>query len=233
MIQENQKGTSPEIFPKPKPVVKRTGDKAISGKQLLAKKYTEVDLGEYTDVIGEIEGKCLMVVYGPSASGKSTWVLKLVNYLASKYGKVIYNSHEERHNKTLQTRVAETLAHNLSDKLYFAPAWPIDLLKKKILSNKYRVVVIDSAQYMGLTYDQLIDLREVFKKRNIIYIVVSFGTALGKTDGVNDILHASDVKVHINQGKLTVQSRYLSTVYKEQLFNPKKNDHELFESEQK
>ena len=223
-----------ELFPKPKTVVKRTGDRAISIKQLLAKKYTEVDLGEYTIVLGQIEGKCTITIYGPSASGKSVWVLKLVNYLAGKYGKVCYNSHEERHNKTIQTRVIEHVVPlGYSEKLYIAPAWDFATLKKKIKSNKYRVVVIDSAQYMGFTYDQLIELKETFKKNNIIWIIVSFGQGLGKTDGCNDILHASDVKININQGMLTSQSRYLSETYKVRLFNPKKVEHEIFDTPKK
>jgi hypothetical protein len=196
--------------------------RAINIKQLKQRKYTPVDLGEYTDLLGNIDGKCTIMCYGSSGSGKSTFVLKLSDYLAGKYGKVIYNSHEEKLNKSLQQRVQN---YNISNpNLYFAPGWDFETLMDKILKLKYRVVVIDSVQYMKFTYEQLIELKERFSRRNILLILVSFGSTLGKTDGADKLLFASDIKMHFNQGILTSISRYLDKPVKKQLFNPKQTN---------
>jgi len=158
------------------------------------------------------------MVYGPPGSGKSTWVLLFVNYLASVYGKVLYNSHEEKLNKTLQDRVRDYLPNGSHPKLYFAPAWPFDYLMAKIKTNKYRVIVIDSVQYMNFSYEQLKQLRDVYKKRQIILVLVSFGTDLNKPVGDTKLLHASDVKIYINDGKLYSKARgkkgYKTTLFK-------------------
>jgi predicted ATP-dependent serine protease len=214
-----------------KPVVKIEKPKgkiphAINGKVFRAKQYKPVDLGEYTDLLGDIQGNTVITAYGPSGSGKSVWVLQFVSWLADKYGKVCYNSHEERHNKSLQERIIKFKAN---DKIYFAPAWTYEQLKYKTHINKYRVVVIDSAQYMNFTYDQFQDFRDTFKKRNIILIVVSFGTSLGQTDGCKDILHASDIKMHFKNGRLTCVSRYKSETVVRTLFKLG-NTSEIFNS---
>lgn len=219
--EQNQPGTQQELIPASKPKQTRSSDRAINVKQLANKKYREVELDEiYGPMFGEIEGRTMFMFYGPPGSGKSTTVLQFANHLAEKYGKVLYNSHEEKHNKTLQTRVVNTLGDGASLKLQFAPAWDFETLMSKTKKNKYRVVIIDSVQYMHFSYEQLIKFREAFKKRNIIIILISFGTAWDKTIGANDLLFAVDVKAFIKQGKIKVQSRYLSEYFHKTLFNP-------------
>ena len=182
--------------------------RAISGKALMKKRYKPVKTGPYTQLIGGIDGNCTITAYGPSGMGKSVFILKLANHLAGAFGKVLYNSHEEALNKSLQDRV-RNFVPNLHHKVYFADSWPFETMLQKIKVNKYRVLVIDSVQYMRFTAEQLKTLRETYKKRQIIVIMVSFGTALGKTRGADDLLHDSDVKLYFSKGKVYSQSRYM------------------------
>lgn len=192
--------------------------KAMNVKQLRARKYKEVDLGEYSELLGDIEGKCLMFAYGPPAGGKSTWVLKLVNYLSEKYGKTLYDSHEEGINKTLQSRVIE---NNIDGpKLYFIAGLSHEQRMAFIRRRKPRVVVIDSVQMARLTYAQLIEMREMFRKRNIIFILVSFGKGLYQCAGAESLHHSADIKLHFRSGMLTAQSRYTGKQIKVRLFKP-------------
>ncbi len=201
---------------------------AISIQKLLKKKYKDVELSpEYAELLGDIEGKCTMMAYGKSGFGKSVWVLKLINYLAEKYGKVLYNSHEEKLNKTLQDRV-RTHIEEPHMKVQFAAEWDFRTLMYRTEKNKYRVIVIDSVQYMGFTYDQLIEFREFFAKRNIILIMISFGTGAGKTTGADALLHASDVKLYFHDGKVTSTSRYIGKPITKKLFKPKGDEASLF-----
>lgn len=187
-----------------------------SVKRLQRKKFKPVAVGEYASLMGEIDGKCNIITYGSSGSGKTVFTLRLANYLSKKYGKALYISHEEDTNKSVVERTKEWSID--SEKLYFAGRITYEQMVEKVHKNKYRVVVIDSLQYANFTYQQLIAFRERFKKRNIILIMISFGTALGKTLGFNDHLHASDVKMYFNQGHVTVVSRYNSKVVKKRLF---------------
>lgn len=197
---------------------KRKVMKAINVAQLLAKKYTDVELGEFKEELGNIEGKTVITYYGPAGSGKSVRALQLANLLAAKYGKTLYNSHEERLNKTLQDRVR---SFNIdSPNLKLADGWDFDTLMERTKKNKYRVVVIDSVQYMKFTIEQFRKFKHEFRKRNIIVIMLQFGTGLGKP-GDKDLLHASDVKVYVNNGKLISLSRYNSKPCKKTLFSTK------------
>jgi DNA replication protein DnaC len=203
-----------------------------SVKRLQRKKFKPVAVGEYSSVLGEIEGNCNVIAYGSSGSGKTTFILKLANYLSKKYGKALYVSYEEDTNKSV---VERTKRWNIdSEKLYFAGRMNYDQLVDKVHKNKYRVLVIDSLQYANFTYQNLIDFRARFKKRNIILLMLSFGNALGKTLGFNDHLHASDVKLYFNQGELTSVSRYLGSVVKKQLFKPEevKSEGALFDNQE-
>lgn len=189
-----------------------------SVKRLQRKKFKPVAVGEYSSVMGEIDGKATIISYGPSGSGKTVFTLKLANYLTKHYGKGLYVSYEEDTNKSV---VERTKAWNIdSEKLYFAGGMTFEQLCEKVKKNKYRVLVIDSLQYAAFTYEQFIAFRKMFKKRNIILIMLSFGTGLGKTIKANDHLHASDVKLYFNQGKLISVSRYLSKTVETRLFKP-------------
>lgn len=193
----------------------------INGKTLLRKKYHEVDFGEFKSLIGVPEMNCTMMFYGPSGSGKSVLALKLTSYLRNvKRLKAIYNSHEEAHNKSLQDRVNDFEIE--ADFIQFGDTLPFEYLIEKIKRNHYRVVVIDSVQYMQFTIDQLRELRETFKKRKIMVILLSFGDAVGKPTNAAALLHACDVKVFFKDGKAYSHGRYLKEPVTQVLFNPNK-----------
>ena len=200
-------------------VEKKPQDRSVqiySTKRIRKKKFRHVEVGEYGALIGEIEARCNIMLYGPSGGGKTVFAIRLANYLSKKYGKTLYASHEEDTNKSVVDRINEWSID--SEKMYFAGRMTFEQFCKKVKSNKYRVCVIDSLQYAEFTYDQLKKFREMFKKRHIILIMVSFGTAMSKTLGFNDHLHASDVKLYFKDGYVTSHGRYIGKPVKQKLF---------------
>jgi hypothetical protein len=185
-------------------------------KAVREKNFDTLKLEKYFPVFGNPESKFTAMLYGPSGSGKSVYALQLADYYAAHVGKVLYNSHEERINQTIQERI---LKFNIqSPKLYFGNALKYDEMVRKIERNYYRAVIIDSVQYMQFTYDQFKDLRARFAKRKLAVIMVSFGTTLGNTDNAKDLLHASDIKLHFHAGMLNSISRYTHNPIKIKLF---------------
>jgi archaellum biogenesis ATPase FlaH len=182
--------------------------KIISLKSLKKKQYETLDLGaEYAALLGTLQTRFVMMLYGQSGSGKSVFALQLAARLARE-GKVLYNSHEEKDNKTLQDRV--NMFGVDAARLYIGVSLDFDQMVEKIRRNHYHFVVIDSVQYMSFTYDQLIRLNELFRrKKKFGVIMVSFGSSPGNPDRARDLLHASDVKCRFHDGRLTVVSRYL------------------------
>ena len=191
----------------------------ISIQTLKQKRYDELDMGDYYNtLLGAIEAKTKIFVYGTSGSGKSVFVIRLADYFANNFGKVLYCSHEEALKKTMRDR-----ANNFdisSKKLYVGEYINFDYMIEKIRRNYYRMLIIDSVQYSQFTYEQLKQLDAEFKKRKLVVILVSFGTALKSPKCNTDIMHACDIKMFFDKGVAIIESRYLSETKKARLFTP-------------
>jgi len=193
-------------------------------KTIREKRFDTIHLDNYyRNLFGDPESKFTAMCYGPSGSGKSVFTLRFANYYADLIGKALYNSHEERVNQTIQERIVKFNIH--SPKLFFGNALKYDEMIHKIERNHYRLVIIDSVQYMDFTYEQYKELRRTFAKRKLAIVMVSFGTGLAKPDpSFKDHLHASDVKGFFHNGKLTMISRYTHKPSITSLFNPNAAD---------
>lgn len=205
-------------------------EKYLSIKQLKKKKYETIDLGpRFRPLFGLIQTKFIFMAYGPSGSGKSVFVLELSEAL-SEHGKVLYNSHEEKDNLTLQDRVNDFDIN--SRKITIAVSVPFDAMIDKIKKGHYSYVVIDSVQYMSLTYDQLKQLSEIGKKKKKFGIIlISFGNTKDNPKSAVDHLHAADVKCFFKNGTINVTSRYLKNSKISRLFTPSNHNQQptLFE----
>lgn len=196
----------------------------LSIKSLREKKYNTLQFNEfYTQLFGNPEAKFVMMCKGDDGTGKSVFTLQLADYFARTFGKVLYNSHEEKTKKTIQDRVNN---FNISaPKLYIGNALPYDRMMDKIKKNHYHMVIIDSVQYMQFTYEQLKEMIRTFPRRSLGIVMVSFDF----TDtNIKNLRHASDIKCHFKAnaaGKLTVnvKSRYNAHPVECVLFNPKKS----------
>lgn len=192
----------------------------MSAKALATKKFVEVAVtGVWQERLGNLERNFRMCVYGPSTSGKSTLVLDFSRYLSDELKrKGLYNSHEERQNKTFQIRLFETKA-NETALLYIADAMPFDELMERIGKLKYHYIVIDSILFMHLTYDQFVQMVQKYKHKAFIFI--GHGEALGSFDNghIKAINKACDIKVFMAYGQATIASRYKGGVQTYKLFD--------------
>ena len=191
-------------------------------KALKEKTFKTLELNEeYKLLFGNPERKFIAEAYGESGSGKSVFLLKFANYFAKNFGKVLYNSHEEGANQTIQNRINNFDID--ANKLFVADALPYETMCEKIERNYYRLLIVDSVKYMGFTFAQLKELRERFAKRQLSVIMVDFGTVQGKPLNGVDLLHASDIKLFFKNDRVYSTSRYLATPVEKQLFIPQKS----------
>ena len=180
--------------------------KIISLKALRERRFKSLAFtGFWKELIGEPEQNFKVLCYGPEKSGKSTLVIKLANYLAENFGKCLYNSHEEGHSKTFQDRIER---NNIgSENLFIGHKVSFeDMMSESFRKKYYKFVVIDSLQYMKLTYEQYKQLTERY--RNMSFIFISQMNGRGKIKGGTDIAHAVDVKIHCFEGMARVESRF-------------------------
>lgn len=205
------------LFPEKKKAVERG---IFSIKSIKEKKYNPLPLNShFTNIMGAIDAKFIAALYGKSGSGKSVFALQFADWFAKNIGKVLYNSHEEGINKTIQDRVNQFGID--AQKLYFGNKLDYDTMCRKIVANKYRLVIIDSVKYMDFTSEQLQDFTHRFRKRSLSLVQVAFGTGKGQTDGAKEHLHASDVKLYFDNGKVYSHGRYISAPKTVQLFKLK------------
>lgn len=191
----------------------------FSVKALKEKKYHTMQLApEYAKLMGEPERKFTAIHYGESGSGKSVHTLKFADYFAKNFGKVLYNSHEESINKTIQDRINNFNIN--AERLFVANAVNFSKMCDYIHKNYYKLVIIDSVKYMNFTIDQLKELRTSFAKRQISVIMIDFGSSKGNPASGKDLIHASDVKMYFKDGRVNSISRYLDKPVDVQLFNP-------------
>lgn len=193
----------------------------FSIKTIKEKKFQTLDLcPEYAYLMGYPEKRFTGIHYGQSGSGKSVLTLQFADYFARNFGKVLYNSHEEKISQTIQDRINN---FNIdADKLYVANGLSFDRMCHYIQRNYYRLVIIDSVDYMKFTVDQLKELRTHFAKRLLSVIMVDFGKTEGNPKSGYDLIHASDVKLFFKNGRVHSTSRYLDQPIEKQLFTPKK-----------
>jgi hypothetical protein len=200
---------------------KRAGKVIYNVNSILLRKYHTIDLGEYyNSLMGHVEPKFIAMFYGPPSAGKSVFTFQFANYFAKHHGKVLYNSHEERIKKTVRDRIE--LYNIKAPRLHFGDAIPFHQMMEKITRNRYRLVVIDSVQYMDFTFDQLQELSSTFKKRLLSVVMVSFGQNWGKPYKAEELLYASDIKGFFDMPADTAivrfASRYKATQVKSELF---------------
>jgi predicted ATP-dependent serine protease len=189
-------------------------------KTIKEKKFHKLELSpEYADLMGIPERRFTSIFYGESGSGKSVLALQYANYFAKNFGKVLYNSHEETINQTIQDRINN---FNIdAQKLWVANGVDFDEMCNLIERNYYRLVIIDSVKYMNFTIDQLKELRRRFAKRLLSVLMIDFGETKGKPASGKDLIHASDVKMYFKNGRVYSISRYLDQPSEKQLFLPK------------
>ncbi|WP_165020148.1 ATPase domain-containing protein [Dysgonomonas sp. ZJ279] len=195
----------------------------FSVKAIKEKKYQYLELEpKYAHLMGEPAKRFVALFYGESGSGKSVFTLQFADYFARNFGKVLYNSHEEGANKTIQDRVNNFDID--AKRLWIADSFSFDEMCHYIEKNYYRLIIIDSVKYMSFTNEQLKRLKELFAKRQLSIVMIDFGKALGSPASGIDLLHASDIKLYFKRGSVHAISRYLDQPVKYQLFTPQSAD---------
>lgn len=195
--------------------------KILNVATIKQRKYDTLDLDAfYNNLLGQIESRCWIFLYGTSGSGKSVFAMQFANHFAKKVGKSLYNSHEEAMKQTIRDRLVN---FNIdATRLFVGEQISFEDIIEKIRSNYYRMVIFDSVQYARFTYDQLQKLDAAFKKRKIVFVLVSFGKQYKNPACSVDIMHACDVKIFFDKGVATVDSRYKGETVKARIFTPNK-----------
>lgn len=110
--------------------------RAISLKALFEKRYDEFDFtGIWADVLGKPEKGKVWLIYGDEKNGKTTFALKLAEYM-SQFESVMYVSAEEGTGKSFQQNAKNRAKIDIKTaKIKFLEYEPLDEIEK-ILSKR-------------------------------------------------------------------------------------------------
>ncbi|MDR2935925.1 MAG: hypothetical protein LBU80_01080 [Rikenellaceae bacterium] len=195
--------------------------KALSPSEVLKmRKETIPFTGAWRDAFGNPEWAGVWLVWGNSASGKTSFVMQLCKEL-SRWRKVAYNSLEQRDSKTMQDTIRE---YNMQQcprgRFQLIPGEKIEDLSKRLLKPKAPdVVVIDSYQYTQMSYREYVDFKEKHPDKLIIFISHADGL---QPDGraARKVQYDAELKIRVEGFRATSLGRTIGdkgfyTVYEE------------------
>lgn len=149
--------------------------RTLSAKQVLSIKFNTVRLtGGWDDCLGEIETKGVWFVWGNSGNGKTSAVVSLCRELAV-FGNVLYNSREEGVSLTMQNTLRRYGMDELGARFQLADESLEELDKRLSKPRSPQFVVIDSFQFMGITYAKFRRFCDRHPNKLLIFVSRTYG----------------------------------------------------------
>jgi len=182
----------------------RTSGKIITSDEILERHYNTIPFnGEWKELLGTPEYGFMMNIYGEKFAGKSTFALRLLQYLQN-FGKCIYFSVEEGDKLTVQSKLKALDMRGLD---ISTEQLPQAILK---MASKYDFVLIDSLSSAKIDAQMLREARMRSKKATS-YIGILHVRTDGRLKGGTEFEHNPDVILHVDKDhKITVEkNRYI------------------------
>ncbi len=183
--------------------------RAYSPKEVLAKTYDTLQWGgEWARAFGQPEINSTWLIHGPSAAGKSSFVMQLAKELC-KYGTVLYMSYEEGVSQSFQKRLARFRMKEVQGHFRIATTDTIDELTARLKRAKSpKFVIIDSFQKTGWSYEETAALIARFRRKCFIFVSwEDKREPMGKP--AKKIKYNAGVKVRVSGYKAYCQGRFI------------------------
>lgn len=130
--------------------------------------------GEWETAFGQPDITDTWLIHGPSAGGKSSFVMQLAKKLC-EYGGVLYVSLEEKLSMSFQQRIRRYHMDEVQSKFRVVDDGDIERLRERLHKRRSaRFVIVDSFQVAqqtdGWDYPQASALIEEFPRKSFIFI---------------------------------------------------------------
>lgn len=181
---------------------------------------------EWIDHLGELTEGFRILIEGNPKNGKTEYMVKFIKELAVNHGKVNLNSTEQGKSSSLRKAL-------LRNKIQELPAGKFmlcdksqrsfDVWFKKLQSpNSGKTIVLDSADYMNLTFAQYKQLIERFPNKNIIIVCWKINPI------IKSLMHTMDAIIEVKDFVAKPISR--EGGYKNFIIWDRKNHHKAQQS---
>lgn len=172
-------------------------------------KFDEIDLPEvWASHLGDITSGFRMLIEGAPGHGKTEYMLKLAKMLTSHIGKVNLNSTEQGKSKTFKQAWDRNEMNTIQPGQFMLQSkhsrtfegW-FENIKKP---NSGRTIILDSIDYMNLTFDQFKQLHERFPHKNLVFVCWNNPMSTHS----KQIRYACDIKVEVVDFTASIRSRF-------------------------
>ena len=184
--------------------------RTLSAKQVLTIKFDTIRLGGgWDECVGEIETTGFWFIWGNSGNGKTSAVVSLCKEL-SAFGKVLYNSREEGVSLTMQNTLRRYGMGELGSRFQLANMSLQELDEKISQQRSPKFVVLDSFQFMGLTYKDFRAFCEKHKNKMLIFVSRTRGRQPEGRAAISAMYDAS-CKIWVEGYKAFSKGRFVGT----------------------
>ena len=184
--------------------------RTLSAKQVLTIKFDTIRLGGgWDECVGEIETTGVWFIWGNSGNGKTSAVVSLCKEL-SAFGKVLYNSREEGVSLTMQNTLRRYGMGELGSRFQLANMSLQELDEKISRQRSPKFVVLDSFQFMGLTYKDFRAFCEKHKNKMLIFVSRTRGRQPEGRAAISAMYDAS-CKIWVEGYKAFSKGRFVGT----------------------
>ena len=148
--------------------------RALTVNNILNKKRRYIKWGaeasEFEAAFGKPESCGVWFVWAKSGNGKSSFIMRLIKALAPN-GAIIYNAKEEGDSDSFRKKLLEHKINQMKQKVLFVQEDMPELEARLDKRNSAKIVVIDSVQYVDLSYKEYKRIKEKYPDK--IFILVS------------------------------------------------------------
>ena len=145
--------------------------RAYSIRNVIDAKFRTLDFeGEWLDAVGRPELGGSWMIYGSPKNGKTSLAMKLALYL-TRYCRVAYNSVEEGLSLSIQNCVERTFKGQASQRFTLLDKESVEELTERLARRSSPdVVVIDSVQFLGLSWAEYKQLKQKFPHKLFVFV---------------------------------------------------------------
>ena len=145
--------------------------RSLTAKEILNIRHKTITFeGEWGKCIGTMDRSGVVLFWGNSGNGKSSAVVSFCKEL-TKFGKVLYVSLEEGYSLSFQNTLKRFDMYSCGSRFQVLDhATAEELIEKLKKPRSADFVVIDSFQYMGMSYKDYLKFKQALPNKMLVFV---------------------------------------------------------------
>jgi hypothetical protein len=183
--------------------------RAYSPADILSMHISSMEFtGDWEASLGKPATSGVWIIWGRPGNGKTSFVMQLAKYLC-RFDKVIYNSLEEGTGLSVQKSMKRHHMEEVSRSFLILDREPLEQLYERLKKRKSpNIIIIDSLQYSGLTYNSYKQLKERFSKKLFVFVSHAEGVHPAGRIG-RAVEYDADIKIFVEGFRASCKSRFM------------------------